>query len=332
MTTKKRSTGMVLGKFMPPHLGHIYLVDFARSYVDDLVVVVGSLSSEPICGNLRYQWMKELFPTVQVVHLTDENPQYPEEDPNFWQIWQDSLLKILPCKIDYVFASENYGWKLAEILEVEFIPVNLARSITSISATEIRKDPIKNWQFLPACVRPFYVKKVCIFGPESTGKSTLASQLATEFNTVVVPEYARELLESQQGEIKFTDIDKIARGQLAAEKALARQANRLLFCDTDVLLTTIWSETLFNKCPEWIKEEVSKNRYDLYLLTDIDVPWVQDIVRYLPKDREVFFKKCLTALESFNYPYVRLSGSWQNRFETACQAVEKLLSSSTPVI
>jgi HTH-type transcriptional regulator, transcriptional repressor of NAD biosynthesis genes len=332
MVTKKRSTGMVLGKFMPPHLGHIYLVDFARSYVDDLVVVVGSLSSEPISGSLRYQWMKELFPSVQVVHLTDENPQYPEEDPNFWQIWQDSLLKILPCKIDYVFASENYGWKLADILEAEFVPVNLARSVTSISASEIRKDPIKNWQFLPTCVRPFYVKKVCIFGPESTGKSTLTSQLAAKFNTVAVPEYARELLESQQGKIKFSDIDKIARGQLAAEKALARQANRLLFCDTDVLLTIIWSETLFNKCPEWIKKEVSQNCYDLYLLTDIDAPWVDDIVRYLPKERELFFQKCLTALESRNFPYIRLSGSWQERFGTACQAVEKLLSSATSVI
>ena len=79
---------MVLGKFLPPHLGHVYLIEFAREYVDDLSVVVGTLRAEPIPGELRFLWMRELFPDVRVVHLTDENPQHPEEHPEFWRIWQ----------------------------------------------------------------------------------------------------------------------------------------------------------------------------------------------------------------------------------------------------
>src|SRR5258708_4010315 len=116
------TSGMVLGKFMPPHLGHVYLVEFARHCVDALTVVVGSLPSEPIPGELRYQWMRELFPDVNVVHLTDENPQKPEEHADFWNIWRSSLLRVLPGRPTYVFAGEEYGARLAEALGARFIP------------------------------------------------------------------------------------------------------------------------------------------------------------------------------------------------------------------
>src|SRR5687768_9683832 len=81
----RAGSGMLLGKFMPPHLGHVYLCEFARSYVRDLTIIVGTLPSEPIPGELRYAWMKELFPDVRVVHLAEELPQYPHEHPDFWQ-------------------------------------------------------------------------------------------------------------------------------------------------------------------------------------------------------------------------------------------------------
>src|SRR3954464_12879435 len=110
------STGMLLGKFMPPHLGHVYLVEFAQRFVDHLTVVVCSLPSEPIPGSLRFAWMRELFPAANVVHLTDDLPQEPCQHPDFWQLWHDSLLRVVPGRPDFVFASEDYGWKLAEVL------------------------------------------------------------------------------------------------------------------------------------------------------------------------------------------------------------------------
>lgn len=319
-------TGMILGKFMPPHLGHQYLVDFARNYVEHLTVLVCSLQSEPIPGDLRYRWMREMFPDVNVVHFTDENPQEPKDHPDFWQIWYDSIRRVLPTGPDYVFASEDYGGKLAEILGATYIPVDKARSLVPISGTQVRQNPLANWHYIPPCVRPYFLRRICIFGPESTGKSTLAQKLATHYNTICVSEYARGLLDYKDGKCDFEDIPRIARGQIASEDALARQANRVMFCDTDLITTTIWSDVLFGKCPQWIHEQANQRHYDLYLLLDVDVPWVDDAQRFLPHYREEFRDRCIQALESRLKPYTLISGGWEERFHKACMAVDRILT------
>jgi hypothetical protein len=139
---------------------------------------------------------------------------------------------------------------------------NKTRRRDTESADAIRADPLANWRFIPACVRPYFVKRVCLFGPESTGKSTLARDLAAHFETVHLAEFARGLLEPKCGVCDPTDIPLIARGQIAAEDALARRANKLLFCDTDVLTTTIWSDVLFGECPASIRELAARRHYD----------------------------------------------------------------------
>jgi HTH-type transcriptional regulator, transcriptional repressor of NAD biosynthesis genes len=319
--------GMLLGKFLPPHLGHVYLVEFARRYVEDLAVVICSLAREPIPGTLRHAWMRELFPDARVLHLTDELPQEPSEHPLFWDMWRESLLRILPSAPDCVFASEAYGAKLAEVLGAEFVPVDPGRSIVPVSGTAIRNDPLAQWRYLPRCVRPYFVRRFCVFGPESTGKSSLAVRLARHYDTVAVPEYARTLLESRPGPVTAADIARIAFGQAASEEALAREANRLLVCDTDLLTTVIWSEALFGDCPTWIREEAERHTYDLYLLLDVDVPFVPDPVRYLPGERESFLARSLEALESRGRRYVRLYGTWDERFEQAVAAIDRTLRS-----
>jgi NadR type nicotinamide-nucleotide adenylyltransferase len=316
---------MLLGKFLPPHAGHVYLVDFARHYVDELTVVVATLKSEPIPGELRYAWMRELFPSVRVVHVTDENPQQPHEHPNFWDIWRDSLLRVLPGRPDHVFASEPYGWKLAEVLGATFVPVDIDRRAVPVSGTKIRLDPLAHWNYLPRCVRPYFVKRVCVMGPESTGKTTLARRLADHFQTVMVPEYARTLLEAQGGRLREDDIPRIARGQRASEEALALTANRLLICDTDLLTTVIWSQWLYKDCVEWVRAEADRRRYNLTLLLDSDVPWVADLVRYLPGEGQQFFIRCRLELEARGRPYVVVQGDWHCRFEQAIAAIASLL-------
>lgn len=320
-----RTTGLVLGKFLPPHLGHVYLVEFAQNYVEDLTVVVGTLKREPIPGMLRFEWMKELFPRSRVVHLDEDLPQDPSEHPEFWRIWRDALMGVLPGRPDFVFASEAYGVKLGEVLGSTFVPVDQARIAVPVSGTKIRQDPMKHWEYLPRCVRPYFARRVCVFGPESTGKTTLARDLAARFSTVWVPEYARTLLEAQSGRIAKEDIERIARGQRASEDALARDANRLVIGDTDLLETTIWSEVLFGSCPAWIVEEAGRRAADLYLLTDVDVPWVKDEVRYLPDERKSFFDRCRRELESRNLRTAVVSGPWEQRLATAVAAVEDLL-------
>lgn len=320
-----RTRGMLLGKFMPPHAGHQFLIDFARNYVDDLTVLVCTLEREPIDGALRFAWMKEICGGARAVHVTDDVPQEPSEHPEFWSIWRELVGRYVPEKIDYVFASEDYGLRLARELEAEFVPVDPKRCQVPVSATMIRENPMESWEYLPRAVRPHYVRRVCLFGPESTGKTTLAAQLADHFDTLYVTEYARPLLEPKRGVCDFDDIERIARGQMAAEDALARQANRILFCDTDLLTTTIWSDVLFGKCPSWIGQEACKRRYDLTLLLDIDVPWVDDEQRYLGEEREAFMERCVATLEASGRPYLRVSGDYEERFSRACAAVDQLL-------
>lgn len=320
---------MILGKFLPPHLGHQYLVDFASNWVDELTVVVGTIKAETIPGELRFKWMKEMCPWANVVHHTDENPQYPHEHPDFWQIWHDSLRRFIPEGPDYVFGSEDYGFKLAEILGAEYIPVDHDREIVPVSGTDIREKPMANWGYLPVCVRPYYVKRVCIFGPESTGKTMLARRLAEHYKTAYVSEYARGLLNLKNHQVDYEDIPRIARGQAASEDAMARQANRVLFCDTDLITTTIWSDVFFKDCPQWIKTEASRREYDIYLLADIDVPWVDDPQRFLPDERESFLRRCINELESRGRKYERINGSWDERFEQAVRVVDDLLNNQS---
>ena len=318
--------GMVLGKFLPPHKGHRYLFEFAQQYVDELTIVVESMRNQPIPGELRFQWVKEMMPNSNVVHLTDENPQCPSETPDFWQIWKDSLNRILPSPVDYVFASEDYGWKLAETLNAEFVPVDIQRVAVPVSGTTIRENPMEYWDYLPRVVRPYFAKRVCVFGPESTGKSTLTKHLADHFKTSFVPEYARTHLEPKDGNIVLADMLKIAKGQLLSEDALVLNANRVLFCDTDLIATTIWSDWLFGECDPWVMEQANSRQYDLYLLTDVDVPWVADAVRYLPEERTSFLKRCEQELNDRNRRFVKLTGDWDQKLTTAIASVEELLS------
>jgi NadR type nicotinamide-nucleotide adenylyltransferase len=322
---------LVLGKFLPPHAGHLYLVDVATRYADRVYVVVEHVRDEPIPSALRHRWMQELAPNAEVLHLTDDNPQAPEEHPRFWEVWKASLERILPEPVDLVFASESYGPQLAQVLGARFVPVDPAREIQRISGTEIRRDPLAAWEHLPGPVRAHFARRVCVFGPESTGKSTLAARLAEHFETVLVPEYARTLIEAQRGDLCLGDMDHVARGQRASEDTLARRADRLLVCDTDLLTTTIWSDVLFDSCPEWIREEARTRRYDLTLLCDVDVPWVDDVVRYLPDERRSFFERCEEALRSHGRPYVVVGGDWDTRFEIARDAVEGVLKEPRPL-
>jgi NadR type nicotinamide-nucleotide adenylyltransferase len=320
-------TGLVLGKFMPPHAGHLYLIDVARRLVDRLMVVVGTLESEPIAGALRLAWMNELVggAGVEVIHLTDENPQDPAETPAFWDIWEQSLLRVLPAPPDRVFASEPYGDRLAAIFGARFVPVDLERRAVPVSATAIRADPLSHWSLLPPPVRPHFARRVCVFGPESTGKSTLAARLADRFDAALVPELARGILESRGGALEEADLELIARGQAACEDARARGDRGLLICDTDPLTTAIWSEALYGRVAAPVAA-AAERAYDLTLLCDIDVPFVPDPVRYLPDRRGELFDRCRRELARRGRPTVTVTGRWERRWAIAEAAVADLIA------
>jgi NadR type nicotinamide-nucleotide adenylyltransferase len=315
---------MVLGKFMPPHRGHQHLIDFALRRVEELSILVCSLKSEPIAGELRVQWMRELCPQANVFHIADENPSYPNEHEDFWNIWTNSIRKVLPVAPDVVFTSEDYGDELARRLGAKHIICDLNREQFPISATMIRENPFAHWEFIPSRVRPFFVKRVCIVGAESTGKTTLAEKLSQHYQTTWTPEFARGYLDEKGLDCSMEDIHAIAKGQLQTEEEGAREANKILFCDTDLMTTCVWSKYFFDQCPAWIEEKSYKQKYDLTLLMDIDVEWIADPQRPAPHLRQHFLDLFKRELEKRDRDYVLISGDYEERFKRAVEAVDKL--------
>ncbi len=163
--------------------------------------------------------------------------------------------------------------------------------------------------------------RIAITGPESTGKSELARQLADHFHTIWVPEYAREYLKGLGRTYVFEDIALIARKQLEIENALSGHADKILFCDTDFLVTKVWSLYKYGTCDPWIEEMAENHRYDLYLLCNTDLPWADDPLREHPREREELFRMYMKELKSIGASFILISGNGRQRTERAILAV-----------
>lgn len=316
---------MILGKFMPPTQGHRYLAEFAAGCCRCVTVLVCSKPGQPLPGSLRHGWMREMLPTCDVVHIPDDLPDAPEEHAEFWAIWLPVIRRAVPDGIDAVFTSEAYGPELARRVGAVHVVADRHRHGVPVSGTAMRADPYAHWAHLPDAVRPWYCRRVVCFGPESTGKTTLAAALAEHYRTVWVPEWARGHLDPNGGACVERDIEIIGLGQAASEDALARQANRVLICDTDTLTTTIWSDVYFGRTPPWLTELARVRAHDLYLLCDIDIPWVDDRQRDMPHRRQEFIDRCRSALEAAGRPYVWIRGDRAARVRTAVEAIDRLL-------
>lgn len=311
---------------MPPHKGHMYLIETAAQQVDELTVMVCSNEKEPIPGALRYFWMKALYPELRILHITDENPQYPEEHRFFWEIWENTILQNCPNGLDVFFSSENYGDELARVLGTKHVLVDLERKKVPISAFKIRHSPHKYWQFVPEIVRPYFLKKVVLSGPESVGKSVLSEKLAKHYKTTFVEEYGRTYCEGIGMDLTELDFAHIAGGHLLKEDEASRNANKVLICDTDLIVTQIWAEIFLGYCPQWIIEMSHQRKYDLYILLKPDVPWVDDGTRAFEDIRKSQFERLQEELESRNCNYVIIEGDFEERFEKAVFEIDKLLS------
>lgn len=178
------------------------------------------------------------------------------------------------------------------------------------------------------------VIKVVLFGPESSGKTTLSKHLARYYNTVWVPEYAREYLQNKWNNERKTcensDLLPIAYGQMKLENELVKKADKLLICDTDLLETKVYSEEFYGGFvhPE-LEKAALKNCYDLYLLTYIDTPWEEDDLRDRPGLRLEMFNAFKNALIKYKRPFILLKGDRKTRLETAVKKINELLDNKT---
>ena len=169
------------------------------------------------------------------------------------------------------------------------------------------------------------IKLVCFYGPESTGKSVMAKKMAEKYKTEFVPEVARELITSNH--FNREDIIMIGRAQTERTFQKARKANNILFCDTDLITTQIYSRQYLKVVPPVLYEFEKMIEYDLYFLFDIDVPWEGDGLRDLgdERKREEMYRIFKDELERRNIPYVKVQGDWEEREKTVVREVTKLM-------
>ena len=183
------------------------------------------------------------------------------------------------------------------------------------------------------------IKKVVVVGPESTGKSTLCDKLAEYYKTIWVREYAREYLLANGTNYSFENLLDVAKGQLAGEEKGIEEIKRiqnnttatgnkhsLLFIDTDMYVMKVWCEFVFDKCHPWILDQITKRKYDLYLLCNIDLPWVKDILREYPDlaSRQQLYNIYKSILSNQSVPWVEISGNYDERLQKAIHAVNDL--------
>lgn len=170
--------------------------------------------------------------------------------------------------------------------------------------------------------------KIALFGPESTGKTTLAKQLAAHYETEWVPEFARDYLqkrwEENQHICEADDMLPIAYGQMSLENEKLSLAKKYLFCDTNLMVTKVFSEIYYGFCDPLLNEEALEHEYDLFFLTDIDVPWEKDDIRDKPEGRETVFSVFKQTLIDNKKPFITLSGNKESRLAKAAIIIDNL--------
>lgn len=320
--------GLVIGKFMPVHKGHVALIEFACSHCDELIVSMSFMPHDPIAADLRFDWLARAtqhLPKVRVYQVLDDFDDERLAIEARTALWSEFISATYP-PMDVVISSEGYGAPFAEHLGALHLPFDPERKSVPISASMIRARPMTNWQFITDAAKPFFVKKICLFGPESTGKSTLAIRLADRYNTVFVPEVAREMLTTNS----FSVDEIIAIGKAHDERIRqqTKVANKLLFCDTDAITTQIYSSHYLGVVPDILYELERKTPYDLYFMMDIDVPWVDDGLRDLGHRRDEMRKLFTDALEQRGIRYVLVQGDFHAREELVVRIIDELLAAS----
>jgi len=336
---KKYKSAYIVMKAMPFHNGHVLLCDTAIVNSEKVTILVCSLPTEPIPGEIRFKWVKEQYrnnPNVTVKHCNTVLPQYPKDDPeNFWNIWVDVAKSYCPSDLDVIFSSEEYGITYAEKLGIQHHMVDLDRNIVPVSGTLCRQDPFTMWHYLPEQVKPYFVKRIAIMGSESCGKSTLTKELAKVYNTNYVEEYGRTVYEEHDhghfntfSRLSFLDI---ISGRQIIENAMIKQSNKLLFCDTEDLTTVLFYDMYFpddiNQLCADIRNKLrdtlsSKPKYDLYILLKPDCDAIQDGTRNFLDQRWSHYEKLKHEMKSRGYDFVEVEGSWANRHMEARKAIK----------
>lgn len=336
-------TGLIIGKYLPMHMGHVNAILKASYMCDELYVVViyNEEIDRQIClrGNINYivpeiraRWITQLTKDMSNVKIIKIEEEIMDNGKLDFPGNTDKIFKKIGKRIDRLFHTDlNYFNQITtKFPNIDILIDQYDLKKFSISSTQIRKEGIYNhWDELPSIVRPYFVKKVVIVGTESSGKSTLTKHLSKLYNTNYVEEFGRLLCEDMGGYDGIFTPDLfpiIAYGHKMSEFKQINYSNKILFIDTEIVVTQYFSELLSGKDP--ILDIIAENNYyDLWLYLEPDIEWIADGLRTYGtaderQDNNIKLKK---MLDERNIDYHVISGSYYERISKAVKLVDELL-------
>lgn len=347
MKGKRFQRGLVIGKFSPLHHGHELVIQRAQEESHEVVIISYSKPEFSGCdAGARERWLACLFPAARRLVVTDEllaqhgNPSWPalpanEADATTHRRFCAFLCQdVLGVAVDAVFTSESYGDGFAAELTrcfqavnpaataVTHVNVDEARRAVPVSGTLLRQDVHAHRDWLAPEVYASFVDRICLLGGESSGKSTLATELGRVLRTACVAEYGREFWEARGGALVFDDMAHIAQTQVAMEEATARRAWRYLICDTSPLTTLFYSEHLFQRVDP-VLAKLAERRYAATILCAPDFEFVQDGTRQPASFRARQHEWYLRELEKRQRGYLLVTGSIEQRVGQVLKHLQK---------
>ena len=325
----------VLLTAMPPTTGHLQLLQFAnRLGADGVVAIINTQPHEPFPRErvtaLRAALKRVgLSRRVKLIHYDKTIEQDPSA-PGFWKMWQQMMIGFGITPDDIIVASERYGKKLADVTDTQFFPYDIDRDINHVKATPVRVDPLTRFGDIIPEFQPYLRTRVTIFGAESTGKTTLSRELAGALNATWLFEYARPYLEETINEITPRSMTAIWQGQRALQEHAGEiSASPYIVQDTDLFSTVgywqfpHWQATI-DACPEQLVDDALRLKSDLYIVTQSNIPFEVDPLRYGGDKREGSDEYWIDICKQYDLPYVVLkTNDREERLATAMELVEK---------
>ncbi len=305
-------TGVTVGKFSPPHRGHVHLINSAAKQVTTLYILLCHKTGQ-IDPKQRVAWLKEMTPAnCRYIITPDDLPQAPEP-------WAKRALELINEPIDAAFTSEEYGDTWAQLMDAQHVCIDLDRSTVPISATGIRENLVENFSYLVPAARAALTKRFVLAGAESSGKTTLSKALAQTLDIVWVPEYGRLYCEGRGLERGWSafEFEHIANMQTQMINAMARQCDKgVLIADTDSLLTRVWQKR-YAPDSELIGLTTSADHY----FVCEPVTWEQDGTRESYAFRDTMLADAIAMIKTTNTPYTLLSGPHEERLTLAMHVI-----------
>ena len=325
------TTGVIVGKFLPFHKGHEYLIREAKARCDRLFVFVGSRADDPWPAEDRALWIEKTIsnPNMHVLITPDNLPNEPEP-------WAERVAERLPSiKMDYAFTSEDYGDAWAEAMGCEHVCIDIERRTFPMSGTQVRSDLFNNLDLLPTATKVAVIPRIVTVGAESTGTTTLAKDLAEHYETAWVPEYGRTWWEARRylkDPWTKQDFHQIVNRQQKEADTLAEIANRVLICDTDALVTEVFEERYLGTVSEYTQFARGFDNPTMYLITGDEIPWVQDGTRESGGDRSWMQHRMIELVHASKANYYEIVGTPEKRLSDAILMIDYVLEQASAKI